>query len=92
MEGLGLKGIVMAGDWLYQNTYPEAVLSDDEIALACCLDRMADYCKGGPSSYSFAQAAQDFYLTLLIETAIVTGKAVHTEVQPWTVALLQEYD
>ncbi|GAB2021017.1 hypothetical protein RyT2_00900 [Pseudolactococcus yaeyamensis] len=92
MEGLGFKGLILDGEWIYQNPYPEVVLSDDEIALASCLDRMAEYCKGGQSAYSFAQAAQDFYLTLLIESAIVTGKAVRTETQPWTATLLKDYE
>ncbi|MGO2742879.1 MAG: Gfo/Idh/MocA family protein [Pseudolactococcus laudensis] len=92
MEGLGLKGIVLEGEWLYQNPYPKAVLSDDEIALATCLDKMADYCKGGQSFYSFEQAAQDFYLTLLIESAIATHQTVRTEEQPWTAALLKAYE
>lgn len=91
MEGAGLKGMILEGDWLYQNPYSEVVLSDDEIALATCLEQMADYCQGGKSSYAFAQAAQDFYLTLLIEQAIDTQTSVRSEPQPWTADLLKEY-
>ncbi|GFH42045.1 hypothetical protein Hs30E_05960 [Lactococcus hodotermopsidis] len=92
MEGVGFKGLILAGDWLYQNPYQETVLSDDEIALATCLRQMADYCRGGKAFYSFAQAAQDFYLTLLIEESIETQQAVHTQPQPWTSELLKDYE
>lgn len=91
MEGFGLKGIVLEDDWLYHNPFPEAALSDDEIALGTCLEKMAAYCQGGNDFYSFAQAAQDFYLTLLIEEAVVSGQTISTVTQPWTATLLAEY-
>jgi len=84
MEGSGLKGLTFDGEWLFQNPYDQAMLSDDEIALALCLEKMRDYVlNDGPSIYSFAEAAQDFYLTLLIEDAIESGKPVQTTEQPW---------
>jgi hypothetical protein len=92
MEGTGFKGMILEGNWLYQNPYQETVLSDDEIALATYLEQMADYCQGGKAPYSFAQAAQDFYLTLLIEASIEKQAPVRTEEQPWTADLLREYD
>lgn len=91
MEGLGLKGMLLEGDWLYHNPFPEVALSDDEIALATCLEKMAAYCQGGNDFYTFPQAAQDFYLTLLIEEAVASGQTVSALAQPWTAALLAEY-
>jgi predicted dehydrogenase len=84
MEGSGLKGILFEGTWIYQNPYPKVRFSDDEIAVATCLSRMKDYCGGGRPGYSFAEAAQDFYLTLLLEEAAKTGKEVAAREQPWT--------
>ncbi|MDR3190602.1 MAG: Gfo/Idh/MocA family oxidoreductase [Lactobacillaceae bacterium] len=85
MEGVGLKGLTFNGDWVMGNPYPNAMLSDDELALGQCLTNMAAYVAGtGPSMYSFAEAAQDFYLTLLIEDAIKTGAPVQTTDQPWS--------
>ena len=83
MEGSGLKGILFEGQWLYQNPYPEAALSDDEVAVARCLDTMSEYCDGGAEFYGFAEAAEDYYLTLLLEEAVLTGETVIAEKQPW---------
>ena len=75
---------VMAGDaWLYENPYPGVALGDDEIAGAAMMQGMSDYSHGGEGSYSFAEAAQDQYLSLCIEEAVARGEPVVTAVQPW---------
>lgn len=83
MEGIGLKGIIFEGRWVYQNPFLNIPLSDDEIALATLLQEMIDYCHGGPEVYSVANASQDFYLTLAIEEAVETAKSCPLLKQPW---------
>jgi len=82
-EGVDLKGIIGDGKWLYRNPYQDSRLVDDEIAVAACLDRMAEYVHGGQGFYGLAEASQDQYLSLLIDEAIASGKAVRSETQKW---------
>lgn len=84
MEGSGFKGILFEGVWIYENNYPDAACSDDELAVAVCLRKMKEYCDGKGPLYSFADAAQDYYLTLLLEEAVKTGLPVAAAEQPWT--------
>ncbi len=83
LEGYYLKGILAGSDWVYRNPFAPARLSDDEIAVATVLDRMAAYVAGGPACYSFADAAQDHYLSLAIREAAQTGHPMTTTTQPW---------
>lgn len=76
----------MGEQWVYQNPFVPARLSDDEIAVATCLQKMASFVKGGPSFYSLSEACQDHYLGMLIEEAIKTGETVFAVRQPWTKA------
>ena len=46
-----------------------ARLSDDEIAIATCLERMAHYVETGESFYSLSEASQDHYLSTMIAEA-----------------------
>ncbi|MBM7570712.1 Gfo/Idh/MocA family protein [Aquibacillus albus] len=82
-EGYFLLGILAGENWVYKNPFAPARLYDDEIAIAHCLQKMADYIQGGPSFYSLAEASQDHYLGLLMEEAITTGKTVKAVKQPW---------
>ena len=83
LEGHHLRGILAGDEWIYTNPQAPGRLSDDEIAVATCLDRMAVYVKTGVEFSSFADAAQDHYLSLMIEKAWKTGETVVTETQPW---------
>lgn len=82
-EGYFLKGIMAGERWVYENPFIPARLYDDEIAIASCLVKMADYTSGGPSFYSLPEASQDHYLGMLIEQAIATGETIESETQPW---------
>ncbi|MGG1515362.1 Gfo/Idh/MocA family oxidoreductase [Paenibacillus oryzisoli] len=82
-EGYYLKGILCGERWVYENPVAPARLYDDEIAIADCLQRMAEYAAGGPSFYSLAEASQDHYLGMMMEQAIATGETVTTERQIW---------
>jgi predicted dehydrogenase len=76
-------GILAGEEWLYRNPFAGTNLSDDEIAVATSLQRMAEHLAGGPGPYPFAEAAQDHYLALCIQKAIETGAVVTSEPQPW---------
>ena len=88
LGGYSLRGISFGDRWMYRNPFPGARLSDDEIAIATCMEHMGRYAKGGPPFYGLADAAQDHYLSLCLHEAARTGEAVRTETQPWTARLL----
>jgi len=87
VEGFGLKGIVAANAWCYNNPYPNSRLTDDEIAVAVCLEKMTHYVKTGKSFYSLAEGAQDMYLGLMIEKATATKTTITTKTMPWVTAV-----
>lgn len=78
-----LQGIYLGRETLYQNPYFPARLSDDEIAVATCMEKMGDYVSGGPEFYSLADGAQDHYLGSVIEESSRTGKKIQTAMQIW---------
>jgi hypothetical protein len=84
-EGYFLQGIIGGEKWLYTNPFAPSRLYDDEIAIASCLQKMADYINGGPELYSLAEASQDQYLGLLIGQAIQTGETVTATRQSWAI-------
>jgi predicted dehydrogenase len=86
LEGFYHKGFLAGSEWVYQNPLAPARLNDDEIAIATCLDKMAEYVAGGPDFYSVAEAAQDHYVSLMIQRAQASQETVRTTVQPWAQA------
>jgi len=82
-EGFDLKGVIGDGMWLYRNPYQGSRLVDDEIAVAACLDKMAEYVQGGRAFYGLAEASQDQYLSILVDEAIRSGQTVRSETQRW---------
>ena len=85
LEGYYHKGILAGGEWVYRNPFVPGRLTDDEIAVATCLEKMAEYADGGAGFYGLPEASQDHYLGLLIDQAVKAGEAVRTERQPWMV-------
>lgn len=83
LEGQYLEGYLAGETWLYRNPHAPGRLSDDEIAIATCLAKMADYAAGGPSFYSVAEAAQDHYLGMLIDQATASGEVITAEPRGW---------
>jgi predicted dehydrogenase len=83
LEGYYHKGYSAGGTRCYQNPFVPARLSDDEIAVATCLEGMARYLETGESFYSLAEASQDHYLSLMIEEAAETGKELKSSSQVW---------
>lgn len=86
LEDYHHAGILAGAEWIYRNPFPEARFSDDEIAVAACLDGMQTFVETGKSFYSFAEAAQDHYLALAMDEAASTGRPVTTTRQAWTPA------
>ena len=87
LEGNYLKGIQAGEQWLYRNPASPAELSDDEIAVADLLLRMADYARGGDPVYPLAEACQDRYLDILAEQAADSGRPIRARRQPWSGSL-----
>jgi len=83
LEGYFLKGILFENDAIYTNATAPAPLSDDEIAVATCLQKMHEYVQGGKEFYSLAEAAQDHYIGMLVDEATKSGNPVVTGAQPW---------
>lgn len=83
LEGYYHKGILAGDEWVYKNPFAPARMSDDEIAVASCLIGMDRYLDGGPDFYSLAEAAQDHYISLMIERALASSETVRTTSQPW---------
>ena len=79
-----LKGIALGDKWIFRNPFFPASLSDDQVAVATCLQGMAEYVGGGPGFYSLAEAAQDHYLGMMIDKAVETGMPVLAEPQIWS--------
>lgn len=87
LEGNYLKGIQAGEQWWYRNPTIPAELSDDEIAVADLLLRMAEHVRGGEDAYSLAEACQDRYLDILAGQAAESGEPVRARPQPWSNAL-----
>jgi hypothetical protein len=85
LEGFALKGISAGEEWIYRNPFIPGKMSDDEIAVASCLDKMYQYTKTGRDFYNLGEGSQDHYLSLIMDEAVKTGKKVTTETQPWAV-------
>jgi Oxidoreductase family, NAD-binding Rossmann fold len=83
LEGYYHKGYSAGAEWWYQNLFVPGRLSDDEIAIATCLDSMARYLETGRSFYGLAEASQDHYLSLMIDEAVKSGKKVESLSQAW---------
>jgi hypothetical protein len=83
LEGYHHQGYIAGGAWWYRNSFAPARLSDDEIAIATCLESMARYLETGNSFYDLAEAAQDHYLGILIERAAKSGNRFESSNQIW---------
>jgi predicted dehydrogenase len=84
LEGYHHTGVLLGTDWVYRNPFAPGRLADDEIAVATCLDGMAQHVAGGPQVYPFEVAAQDHYLALVIAEAAASGATIQTVAQPWS--------
>jgi predicted dehydrogenase len=83
LEGYYHKGITAGAEWVYVNPVAPGSLADDEIAIADCLVRMAEYVDGGPGFCSLAEASQDHYLGMMVDRAAAEGVEVRALPQVW---------
>src|SRR3984893_5720162 len=84
LEGYYHQGYYAEGEDWYHNPFAPGRLSDDEIAVATCLESMRGYLETGKSFYSLAEASQDHYLSLLLDEATTTTKPIESPKQPHT--------
>ncbi|WP_165280049.1 Gfo/Idh/MocA family protein [Paenibacillus protaetiae] len=73
---LSLRELRGGAERLYRNPYYPAPFSDDEIAMAETLSRMADYAKQDTRFYSLQEALMDIRLSMAIDRAAATGQSV----------------
>jgi predicted dehydrogenase len=85
LEGFGLRSITFNGSACYVNPFGPVALPDEEIAIATCLAKMADYVATGTEFYPLREACQDQYLALALDDALKSGRPVKTLKQVWAV-------
>ncbi len=83
LEGHHHQGYRAGEAWWYRNAFAPGRLSDEEVAIATCLDSMARYLETGNGFYGLADASQDHYLSLLVDEAAESGKTVEGSSQIW---------
>ena len=86
LEGSFLRRILLGEEVAYDNPFGGARLSDDELAIAEVLHRMARFARERTPFYGMADASEDHYLALLMHEAARSGRAVTSEPQPWHTA------
>ncbi len=84
LEGYYHKGYTAGIRRWYENPFMPGRLSDDEIAIATCLQSMSHYIDTGESFYSLAEASQDHYLSILIGEAVKSGQMLESSAQVWS--------
>ena len=75
--------ITLGTEWLVRNEFAGARLSDEELAVATCLARMAEYVDGGPGFCDLAEGVHDHYLGLMIDAAVASGTTVRVGGHLW---------
>ncbi len=83
LEGLFLRGISAGETMAYENPFAPGRLTDDEIAVATCLHRMAEFLEGGPGFCDLADGVHDQYLSLLVDEAARTANVVRAQGHLW---------
>ncbi|MGC9671120.1 Gfo/Idh/MocA family protein [Planosporangium sp. 12N6] len=88
LEGAELDALSWCGRTLYRNPYPGSRMSDEEIAIATCLERTALWRRGAESApYPLADGCQDHLLALGVHAAAERGEPVTTGDEPWAGAI-----
>lgn len=70
LEAPGHRGYLLGDEWVYRNPFPGTRWSDDEIAVATVLDRMATYVETGAEFYPVAEGIQDARVAAAINDAL----------------------
>lgn len=85
LEGFALDVLTFEGQVCWRNPYFPVPMSDEEIAIARCLDLMSAWVNDdGPAPYPLADACQDQLISLAIAESLETGQLVTTTTEPWT--------
>lgn len=69
LEDPGHRGYLLGEEWVYENPFPMARLTDDEIALATVLQRMCAHVATQSPVYALAEAVHDTRISLAITRA-----------------------
>jgi predicted dehydrogenase len=89
LEGADLDAVVWAGEVLFANPNRGARLSDEEIAIARCLEATARWRAGdGPPPYPLADACQDALLGHLLHRAAERGTLERSGQEAWAAHVL----
>jgi hypothetical protein len=84
LDGSTLRRLTLGEKVVWTNEFGDVRLSDDELAGARALVRMAAFARGGESFYGLADGCHDHYLSLLIDEAAAGGGTLRSEAQPWS--------
>lgn len=84
LDGSALRRLTVGERVVWSNEFGDVRLSDDELAGARALVRMAAFARGGTGFYGLADGCHDHYLSLLIDEAAASGAIVRSEPQPWS--------
>lgn len=84
LDGSTLRRLTVGERVVWSNEFGDVRLSDDELAGARALVRMAEFARGGPGFYGLADGSHDHYLSLLIDEAATSGAILRSEPQPWS--------
>jgi predicted dehydrogenase len=84
LDGSTLRRLRLGERVVWSNEFGDVRLSDDELAGARALVRMAAFTRGGEGFYGLADGCHDHYLSLLIDAAAASGATVRSEPQPWS--------
>ena len=69
LEQPGHRGYLLGDEWVYRNPFPSTRWSDDEIAVATALERMADYVSTGTAFYPVLEGIHDARVATVIRAA-----------------------
>jgi predicted dehydrogenase len=85
LEGFDLDSITYEGTVVYRNPFRGARLSDEEIAIASCLEATGRWAAGeGPAPYPLADACQDQVIALAMHRSASEGTAVGVGPEAWS--------
>jgi Oxidoreductase family, NAD-binding Rossmann fold len=84
LGGHDLRDVRLGDEVLWRNPFDGARLSDDEIAVATVLRRMRDFVLDGIPFYGIADAAEDQYLSELVQRAAAEERVVTSSPQAWS--------
>lgn len=83
LEGFSLQALELGGRRLWENPFPGARLSDDELAVASLMRNLRRHLQDGEAlCYPLSEGLQDAYLSFCLDEAKQSG-TVKTAICPW---------